>query len=88
LNSSTLLIPDYLSDYGNLLSFVYGFLEGRSLGFAIEGTAVPAPTPLPATWTMMKIGLAGIGFCCHRQRLLAERQAPVEVNSDIAGGAV
>jgi hypothetical protein len=73
--SSTLLIPDYLSDHGNLLSSVYGFLEGRSLGFSLEGTVVqdvPAPTPLPATWTMMLIGLAGIGLGCHLSTRVAE----------------
>jgi len=30
-------------------------------------TDSPAPTPLPSTWTMLLIGLVGLGFVAHRQ---------------------
>jgi hypothetical protein len=51
-----------------------GYLLG-SLGFSpvcsncvADGTLSIAATPLPPSWTMMLIGLAGIGFMAYRQK--------------------
>ncbi len=38
-------------------------------GFELSDTPLdlPTPTPLPSTWTMILIGLAGLGFVTYRQ---------------------
>jgi hypothetical protein len=40
--------------------------EGFSFDYAAAGGV--SATPLPATWTMMLIGLAGFGFVAYRRK--------------------
>jgi hypothetical protein len=43
--------------------------------FSVTSADTPAVTPLPATWTMMVIGLAGFGFLAYRRKNSALRFA-------------
>jgi uncharacterized protein (DUF2062 family) len=67
----------YVSGYFLLQSYIAGspdtvFTEANvDLStlrvFALDGSYVSA-TPLPPTWTMMLIGLAGFGFVAYRRK--------------------
>jgi hypothetical protein len=48
------------------LTSLSGFKELKH--FQLSGLSSVAPTPLPASWTMMLIGLAGLGFFGFRRR--------------------
>jgi len=49
---------------GNTASFFNSYSEPGD--FARIVTSNTAVTPLPSTWTMMLIGLAGLGFVAYR----------------------
>jgi hypothetical protein len=50
------------------LSLVYGYIDFNNLGHDSVGTISAAATPLPPTWTMMLIGLAGFGVMMYRRK--------------------
>jgi hypothetical protein len=49
----------------------------RGVAFAPQGDSPLTPTPLPATWALMLIGLAGLGFLGYRQSRNAASPAAV-----------
>jgi hypothetical protein len=78
-STSSCTTPTTCSNYGTLnLDGFNASLNGMLLapGFYINpnGTVVdvitgaPAVTPLPSTWTMMILGLCGIGFMAYRRK--------------------
>jgi hypothetical protein len=43
-----------------------GFIGEGDGALVVSSASLIAPTPLPSTWTMMLIGLAGLGFAAYR----------------------
>ena len=70
--------PHYHDNPGYLAGFNIWYNGGDSYTAALfqdngsqneyNGSFTLTATPLPATWTMMLIGLAGLGFIAYRQR--------------------
>jgi hypothetical protein len=64
----------YMADLGGIkltlntvgLGYVYGDLI--NLSHSSAGTISASATPLPPTWTMMLIGLAGFGLMLYRRK--------------------
>ncbi len=52
----------------NTAGLFYSYMNLGDMGSASAGTISSSATPLPATWTMMLIGLAGLGFFLHRRK--------------------
>ncbi|HLH96519.1 MAG TPA: PEP-CTERM sorting domain-containing protein [Xanthobacteraceae bacterium] len=60
-------ITDVLSDK-TLPNETFSVLDGPEYGLRYGGVAFAATTPLPSAWTMMLIGLVGLGFVGFRRR--------------------
>ncbi len=50
------------------LGLVYSYTDLLNIRHDTVGTISASATPLPPTWTMMLIGLAGFGFFLHRRK--------------------
>jgi hypothetical protein len=50
------------------LAFNETMSSGEGFGFNYAAAGGVSATPLPPTWTMMLIGLAGFGFAAYRRQ--------------------
>ena len=77
VNSSGLTLNNYVAPYtqqsftfvgtGGLDTLTISGFNNSTFFYVDDVSVGPAPTPLPPTWTMMLIGLAGVGFITYRR---------------------